>query len=69
MSSDADKHRKLLDTLRAARGNSDGSFEEAVTAAFEHVFEHLDRLNNHVSSGGPGGEDRHLKPGESATLR
>lgn len=69
MSSDTDTHRGLLDALRAAQGTGDGSFETAVTAAFEHVFEHLDRLNSHVSTGGTGGDDRHLKPGESATLR
>nr|WP_244409773.1 hypothetical protein [Methylorubrum populi] len=69
MSTDTDKHRGLLDALRAAQGRGDGSFEQAVTAAFEHVFEHLDRLNDHVSPGGPDGGDRHLKPGETPTLR
>lgn len=69
MSSDTDKHRALLDTLKAAQGKGDGSFEQAVTAAFEHVFDHLGRLNAHVAPGGPDGEDRHLKPGESPTLR
>jgi hypothetical protein len=69
MSSDIEKHRALLTALRDAQGKGDGSFERAVTDAFEHVFDHLARLNDHVSSGGPGGEDRHLKPGESATLR
>lgn len=69
MSSDTEKHRQLLDALRAAQGRGDGSFEEAVTRAFEHVFDHLDRLHSHVSQGGPDGEERHLKPGESPTLR
>ena len=69
MSTDTDKHRGLLDALRMAQGKSDGSFEKAVTAAFEHVFEHLERLNDHVSPGGPDDGDRHLKPGESPTLR
>ncbi|WP_419545004.1 hypothetical protein [Methylobacterium oryzae] len=40
-----------------------------MTDAFEHVFEHLGRLNDHVSLGGPDGGDPHLKPGESPTLR
>ncbi|MCE4226649.1 hypothetical protein HCU64_23180 [Methylobacterium sp. C25] len=69
MTTDVEKHRELLGALKSAQGKNDGSFEQAVTAAFEHAFEHLERLNNHVSSGGPDGEDRHLKPGESATLR
>lgn len=69
MSSDTEKHHALLSALRAAHGKGDGSFEQAVTDAFAHVFEHLSRLNNHVSLGGPDGEDRHLKPGESPTLR
>ncbi len=69
MSTDTDKHRGLLDALRTAQGKGDGSFEKAVTAAFEHVFEHLDRLNDHVSPGGSDGGDRHMKPGESPTLR
>lgn len=69
MSSDSDKHQALLSALKAAEGKGDGSFEKAVTAAFAHVFEHLERLNSHVSVGGPDGDDRHLKPGESATLR
>jgi hypothetical protein len=69
MSSDTEKHRELLSGLKQARGKADGSFEAAITAAFEHVFEHLERLNGHVSSGGPGGADRHLEPDESATLR
>ncbi|MHB2209712.1 hypothetical protein [Methylobacterium sp. CM6257] len=69
MSSDTEKHHTLLSALKAAQGKGDGSFEQAVTDAFEHVFEHLDRLNSHVSLGGPDGEDRHLKPGESPTLR
>ena len=43
----------------------DGNFEKAVTAAFEH----LARFNDHVSPGGPDGNDRHLQPGESPTLR
>ncbi|WP_289015833.1 hypothetical protein [uncultured Methylobacterium sp.] len=69
MSSDTEKHQALLSALRNAQGKGDGSFERAVTDAFDHVFEHLDRLNSHVSLGGPEGEDRHLKPGESPTLR
>ena len=69
MSSDTEKHHALLSALKAAQGQGDGSFERAVTDAFEHVFEHFDRLNNHVSLGGPAGDDRHLKPGESPTLR
>ncbi|KQP40342.1 hypothetical protein [Methylobacterium sp. Leaf106] len=69
MSSDTEKHHALISGLKAAMGKSDGSFEQAVTDAFEHVFDHLDRLNSHVSLGGPEGEDRHLKPGETATLR
>ncbi len=69
MSADTEKHRALLATLKDAQGKGDGSFERAVTDAFEHVFEHLGRLNDHVSLGGPDGGDLHLKPGESATLR
>ncbi|SDM78074.1 hypothetical protein SAMN05216360_103354 [Methylobacterium phyllostachyos] len=69
MSEDTEKHRALLSALKAAQGMGDGSFEQAVTEAFEHVFNHLGRLNDHVSLGGPDGEDRHLKPGESPTLR
>jgi hypothetical protein len=69
MSSDTEKHHALISGLKAAIGKGDGSFEQAVTSAFEHVFEHLDRLNTHVSLGGPDGEDRPLKPGESSTLR
>jgi hypothetical protein len=71
MSSDTDTHHALLSALRSAqgRGQGDDAFEKAVTAAFEHVFAHLDRLNGHVSSGGPEGDERHLKPGESPTLR
>ncbi|KMO36521.1 hypothetical protein ACQVP2_25635 [Methylobacterium aquaticum] len=69
MSSDTEKHRALLSALKDAQGKGDGAFERAVTDAFEHVFDHLARLNGHVSSGGPEGEDRHLKPGESPTLR
>ncbi len=69
MSSDTERHQELLGALKAAQGRKYGSFERAVTEAFEHVFEHLGRLNNHVSLGGPDGEDRHLKPGESPTLR
>ena len=38
---------------------TDGFFEQAVTGAFEHVFEHLERLSSHASVGGPDGEDRH----------
>ncbi|MCJ2082599.1 hypothetical protein [Methylobacterium sp. J-090] len=74
MSSDTDKHRALLQGLKAAMGEGasgkgTGAFEQAVTAAFEHVFEHLERLNSHVSEGGHSGEDRPLKDGESSTLR
>ncbi|MCJ2121909.1 MULTISPECIES: hypothetical protein [unclassified Methylobacterium] len=69
MSSDHEKHQDLLRALKASQGQRDGSFDEAVTRAFEHVFEHLGRLNSHVSLGGPEGEDRHLKAGESPTLR
>jgi hypothetical protein len=69
MSEDTEKHRALLSALTAAQGKSDGSFEQAVTNAFAHVFEHLGRLNDHVSLGGPDGDDPHLKPGESPTLR
>lgn len=69
MSNETDKHHALLSALKAAQGKGDGSFERAVTEAFEHVFEHLNRLNSHVSLGGPEGDDRHLKPGESPTLR
>lgn len=69
MSSDTEKHHALLSALKAAQGQGDGSFERAVTDAFEHVFEHLGRLNSHVSLGGPDGDDRHLKPGESPILR
>ncbi|AWN38743.1 hypothetical protein [Methylobacterium radiodurans] len=69
MSSDTEKHQALLSALKTAQGKGDGSFEQAVTEAFEHVFEHLNRLNSHVSLGGSDGEDRHLKPGESPTLR
>ncbi|SFM71011.1 hypothetical protein SAMN05192568_104825 [Methylobacterium pseudosasicola] len=69
MSEDTEKHLALLSALRAAQGKSDSSFEQAVTNAFEHVFEHLGRLNDHVSLGGPDGGAPHLKPGESPTLR
>ncbi len=69
MSSDTDKHRELLSALKAAQGKGDGSFEQAVTSAFEHIFEHLERLNSHVSLGGPDGEGRPLRTGESSTLR
>ncbi|MCJ2059735.1 hypothetical protein MKL09_24790 [Methylobacterium sp. J-048] len=69
MSSDQEKHQDLLRALKASQGQRDGSFDEAVIRAFEHVFEHLGRLNSHVSLGGPEGEDRHLKAGESPTLR
>ncbi|MCJ2022455.1 hypothetical protein MKK84_34495 [Methylobacterium sp. E-065] len=69
MSIDTEKHHALLSALKAAQGKGDGSFEQAVTDAFEHVFEHLGHLNSHVSLGGPDGDDRHLKPGESPTLR
>ena len=69
MSSDTDQHRALLGALKDAQGKGDGSFEQAVTNAFAHVFEHLGRLNDHVSLGGPDGADPHLKPGETPTLR
>ena len=69
MSSDTRKHRELVDALKAAQGKNDGSFEQAVITAFEHVFDHLDRMNAHVAAGGPDGEERHLNPGESPTLR
>ncbi len=69
MSNDTAKHHELLRALKAAQGKQDGSFETAVTQAFEHIFEHLDRLNSHVSAGGPKGEDRPLTPDESPTLR
>ena len=69
MSNDTDKHRELIGQLKEAMGRNDGSFAPAVTHAFEHVFDHLERLNSHVSLGGPDGEERHLKPGESPTLR
>jgi hypothetical protein len=69
MSNDSNKHHALLNALKSAQGKGDGSFEKAVTEAFAHIFEHLDRLNSHVSLGGPDGDDRHLKPGESPTLR
>lgn len=69
MSSDTERHHALLNALKVAQGKADGTFEKAITDAFEHVFKHLDRLSSHVSLGGPDGEDRHLKPGESPTLR
>ncbi|MCJ2039782.1 hypothetical protein MKK55_12650 [Methylobacterium sp. J-059] len=69
MSSDTEKHHALLSALKAAQGKADGSFELTVTNAFEHVFEHLGRLNSHVSVGGPHGEDRPLQDGETTTLR
>ncbi|MDP4003263.1 hypothetical protein [Methylobacterium sp. NEAU K] len=69
MSSDTEKHRALLRALKDAQGKGDSSFEQAVMNAFEHVFEHLGRLNDHVSLGGPDGGDPHLEPGESPTLR
>ncbi|KQP91276.1 hypothetical protein [Methylobacterium sp. Leaf117] len=69
MSSDTEKHRELLAALKGAQGKSDGSFEQAVTNAFQHVFDHLGRLNSHVSLGGAEGEDRQLRSDESATLR
>lgn len=69
MSTDTEKHRELLDALADARHRTDGSFEQAVMDAFRHVFDHLERLNSHVSAGGSGGEDRHLEPNESPTLR
>lgn len=69
MSSDSDTHHALLSALKAAQGKGDGTFEQAVIDAFTHVFGHLDRLNTHVSLGGPEGENPSLKPGESPTLR
>lgn len=51
MSSDTQQHHELLSAVKAAQGTQDGSFEKAVTRAFEHVFEHLDRLNSVVSLG------------------
>jgi len=69
MSNDTQQHHTLLSALKAAQGKGDGSFEAAVTKAFEHVFDHLERLNSHVSLGGPDGEGRPLKAGESSTLR
>ncbi|MCJ2137074.1 hypothetical protein MKK69_24030 [Methylobacterium sp. J-026] len=69
MSSDTEQHHALLSALRAAHGQGDGAFERAVTDAFAHVFAHLERLSSHVALGGPEGEDRHLNPGESPTLR
>ncbi|WP_267358574.1 MULTISPECIES: hypothetical protein [unclassified Methylobacterium] len=69
MSSDTDKHHALLTALKEVQGKGDGSFEQAVTDAFEHVFDHLARLNAHVSQGGSSGEERLLEDGESATLR
>lgn len=69
MSSDTETHRELISGLKAAMGKQDGSFEQAVTHAFEHVLDHLERLNSHVSVGGPEGEERALTPGESSTLR
>jgi hypothetical protein len=65
MSSDTEKHQALLTALKAAQGKADGSFEQAVTDAFSHVFEHLQRLN---AVSGPD-EDRPLRAGESSTLR
>ena len=69
MSSDTETHRELISGLKAAMGKEDGSFEHAVTNAFAHVFDHLERLNSHVSLGGADGEERPLKVGESPTLR
>lgn len=69
MSSDTETHCELISGLKAAIGKGDGSFEQAVTRAFEHVFDHLERLNTHVSLGGADGEDRPLQAGESPTLR
>lgn len=50
-------------------GKADGSFEQAVTRAFPHVFDHLERLHSHVSLGGADGQDSALKAGDSSTLR
>ena len=69
MSTDTARHCELIDGIKSAMGKNDGSFEKAVTKAYEHVFEHLGRLNTHVSTGGPDDEDRRLEDGESATLR
>ncbi|GJD42338.1 hypothetical protein AFCDBAGC_0174 [Methylobacterium cerastii] len=66
MTSDIERHQQLLSSLKQAQGKGDGSFEQAVTDAFEHVFEHLGRLN---AISDPDAEDRPLKPGETATLR
>lgn len=69
MPSDIEIHRELISGLKDAMGKKDGSFEQAVTRAFEHVFDHVERLNSHVSLSGPEGEDRALESGESPTLR
>ena len=69
MASDTQKHHELLSALKAAQGKSNGSFEQVVTQAFEHVFEHLERLNSHVSGSNPEGGERALGTGESPTLR
>ncbi|MBX9933007.1 MAG: hypothetical protein K2Y56_15945 [Methylobacterium sp.] len=69
MPNDTDKHRELLSALRAAQASGNANVDEAVVRAFEHVFEHLERLNSHVSAGGPEGEGRPLEAGESPTLR
>ncbi|KQP59077.1 hypothetical protein ASG40_18695 [Methylobacterium sp. Leaf399] len=69
MSSDIETHRALIAGLKAAMGKADGTFEQAVTSAFEHVFEHLERLDARGADSGPEGKDRPLKPGEPSTLR
>ncbi len=66
MSRDTEKHHALLGDLQAAMGKADGSFEQAVTNAFAHVFAHLERL---ATVGGAGNEDRPLQADESPTLR
>lgn len=68
MSSDTAKRHELFSALEDAQGKANGSFEQAVTHALEHVFEHLDRSNAHVSTSGLEGGERALKPDESPTL-
>lgn len=69
MSSDTEKHQQLLSALKAAQANGNAAVDQSVIDAFQHVFEHLERLNSHTSLGGPDGEERELKAGESPTLR
>ncbi|KQO58023.1 hypothetical protein ASF24_15370 [Methylobacterium sp. Leaf86] len=68
-SGDSETHHRLLEAFKDAQGKGDGSFEQAATSAFKHVFDHLARLNLRVSLGGAEGEYRQLKSDESATLR